>query len=109
MFDIACLARGWVLLGPISDCNPGFDRTIVRGTEFVRVQVKGLRGRRFGNGEQWELGGGFERLNFNGFDELAIVDVDSGFMWLVPKAIVKRKFHPTDYAEYETHALLLDL
>jgi hypothetical protein len=105
MFDIACLSRGWVLLTPVSDCNPGFDRTILRGNQFIRVQVKGLRGRRFGDGEQWELGGGWERLNMNAFDELAIVDVDTGFMWLLPKAIARRKFHPTDYAEHETHIL----
>lgn len=109
MFDIACLSRGWVLLEPVSDGNPGFDRVIVRGTEFTRVQVKGLSGHRFSDGKQWELGGGFERLNLESFDELAVVDVDSGFMWLIPKSQIQRKFHPTDYAEYETHALGLTL
>lgn len=103
LFDIACLRRGWVLLSPVSECNPGFDRTIVRGTEFIRVQVKGLSGTRFGDGDKWQLGGGFERLNINAFDELAIVDVDTGFMWLIPKAAVRRSFFPTDYIEYETH------
>jgi hypothetical protein len=107
MFDICCLARGWPLTAPVAECNPGFDRIILREGALVRVQIKGITGSRFCDGEMWTLGGSFNRLNTAGFDEMAIVDVDSATMWLIPVSEVMHKFHPCQYLNFETHILSL--
>jgi hypothetical protein len=108
MFDMAGVRNGWIVMRPETECNPGFDRVVYRNNQFVRVQVKGLSGSRFGDGTRWELGGGWDRLMVNAIDEIAIVDVETGFMWLVPIGEARQTFHPSDYARYEMHCWLRD-
>lgn len=105
MFEIMCIRKAWLVCKPDADCNPGFDRIIVRDGQYERVQVKGVSGSRFEDGQDWQFGGGIARLNMNAIDTVAIVDVDSGFMWLVPKAEIARNFYPTNYQVYEHHCL----
>lgn len=44
LFDVFCLSQRWLVARPVIDCNPGWDRIIIRpGRAAERVQIKGVR------------------------------------------------------------------
>lgn len=100
IFDLLCCCMKWISCKPMVEQNPGFDRVLIRNGTMTRVQVKALTASRFEDGDGWELGGGYSRLDFSRFDELAVVDVETADVWIIPASLVGRKVYVADHERF---------
>jgi hypothetical protein len=114
IFDVLCARNGWQAAKSIFDTQPGWDRVIVRSAGiFERVQVKSISSGAKPS-SSWTIFRGDRPLTIAACDVVAVVDIDTADVWMLPTADAirineltgsVRSFNPSDWDDIRYSAL----